>query len=194
MESFYTVNWGRLGREYTKQGRHRTTVKEPSESSGTLLGGLLPYILKSQWDVGRKLGLYWGRCFGGSTKGKERSHLFEKYQQRGVEAARTLLATALPLCSIPAWGLCIRPVFSPWYECIWHPCSIANTLLGHLQIWVVINELPWACYTYLSRIAWKLTPPSFSPSLGSLSSDSHCCGHTGILWVASKQISIKLYL
>lgn len=76
------MNWDRLGREHTKQGRHRTTTKEPSESSETLLGGLLPYILKSQWDVGRKLSLHWGRCFGGSTKGKERSHIFEKYKQR----------------------------------------------------------------------------------------------------------------
>lgn len=179
-----------LGQAWKRIYKTRTTTKEPSEFSEALLGGLLLYILKSQWAVGRKLSFHRGRCFGGSTNGKK-SSIWKTWIKVEMEAASIRLDPDLPLHSIPAWSLCTKPALSLWWEsCL---CSIANTFLHHLHVWVVINELPWACGIYLTGIFRKLTPASFSLSLGSLLGDSQYRDCAGILWVESKQISIKLY-
>lgn len=112
-----------------------------------------------------------GDALVAAIKGRKEVIYLKNMNKGGVEAASILLDPDLPLRSIPAWSLCTRPALSLRCECIRCLCSVANTLLDHLQVWVVINELPWACYIYPTGIVWKLTPASFRFSLGSLPGD-----------------------
>lgn len=134
--------WKRIHKTRQEQNNH----KGASASSETLLGGLLPHVLKSQWAVGRELSLHWGGCFGGSTNGKERNHLFEKYEQRWRWRQPASCWTQTSPCILYLPGVC-APGLHPLYG-----ANVYGVSVQLLAYSLIICRFEWLLMSYHERV------------------------------------------